>query len=211
MPKKPEEILDGVYDITVSEDLGRLRAYLFDGETPTLVDTTMGNLADTLVDGMEETGIEPERLVITHEDPDHVGAFDDVVDRYDVETWVPEDAEFDAENDPDHRYGDEETVGRFETIKIPGHTPGSSALVDEEEGILVAGDALVGSDWRGLPEGYLIPPPEGYTEDMHAAEKHLDRVLRHEFDVGLVFHGSSAFEDASDKLDAFLNYAGRPD
>ena len=169
------------------------------------------DLRDDLFQAIDEIGVEPERLIVTHADPDHVEAFDATVERYDLETWVPEEADLDAEHDPDHRYGDREQIGRFETVSVPGHTPGSSALADEDANILVAGDTLVGADWRGLPEGYLVPPPEGFTEDPVAAERNLDRLLRYEFDTALVYHGSSVFENASEKLDAFLNYQGRPD
>lgn len=206
-----EEVDSGVYDITLSDDLGRLRTHLFDGETPTLVDTTFGDLRDKMFEAIDEIGIKPERLIVTHGDPDHVGAFDATVERYGVETWVPEETDLDAEHDPDHRYGGGETIGRFETTFVPGHMPGSSAIVDEDAGILVAGDTLVGSDWRGLPEGYLLVPPEGYSEDLHAAEQNLDRLLRYEFDTALVYHGSSAFENAREKISAYVNYPGRPD
>lgn len=206
-----EEVESGVYDITLDDMLGRLRTHLFDGETPTLVDTTLESLQDPMFEAIDEIGTVPERLIVTHGDPDHVGAFDATVERYGVETWVPEETDLDAENEPDHRYGGGETIGRFETVFVPGHTPGSSAIVDEDAGVLVAGDTVVGSDWRGLPEGYLVAPPEGYTEDLHAAEQNLDRLMEHEFETALVYHGSSVFEDARERLDAYVNYQGRPD
>lgn len=34
------EILGGVYDITLSDAVGRVRVYLFDGETPSTTPTT---------------------------------------------------------------------------------------------------------------------------------------------------------------------------
>lgn len=206
-----DEIADGVYDITVSEELGRLRVYLFDGETPTLIDTTYEQYCDTLIEDIEEIGISPERLVITHEDPDHVEGFDRIVEEYDVETWVPETASIDADHEPDNEYGQDDSIGRFRGIATPGHTPGCSSLVDEELGVLVSGDAVVGSDWRGLPEGYLIPPPEAFSEDLAQAEQTLDKLLEYQFESVLVFHGSSVMDDAKAKLEHFVNFPGRPD
>jgi glyoxylase-like metal-dependent hydrolase (beta-lactamase superfamily II) len=206
----PREIADSVYEITVSDELGRLRVYLFDGETPTLIDTTYEDYCEALIEGIDEVGIEPERLIVTHEDPDHVEGFDTIVDEYDLETWVPEAGSFESDNDPDHEYGNGEMIGRFETIAVPGHTPGASALVDEDAGILVVGDVVVGSDWRGLPEGYLIPPPEAFSTDLVQAEQNLDQLLEYDFDTVLVFHGSSVSGEAYTKLDRFVNFSGRP-
>lgn len=206
-----EEIADGVYDITVSEELGRLRAYLFDGGTPTLIDATYEHYCDTLIEAIDEIGIAPERLVITHEDPDHIEGFDRIVEEYDVETWVPEAATIGSDHKPDNKYGQGDSIGRFKAVATPGHTPGCSSLVDEQLGILVPGDALVGSDWRGLPEGYLIPPPEAFSDDLAQAEQNLDKLLEHQFESVLVFHGSSVMNDAKSKLDHFVNFPGRPD
>lgn len=205
----PTEVVDGVYDITCMEGVGRIRAYLFDIETPTLFDTGLGNTTDTLLDGIEEIGIDPERLILTHGDPDHAGGFDTVVEEYDIETWVPEQTDLDSEHDPDHRYGHGEQIGPFETIHVPGHTPGASALVDEDRGILVAGDTVMGSDYRGLPSGYLIAPTGYFSEDFDEADANLDTLLAYDFDVALVFHGSSVFEDAHEKLDAYVNFPGK--
>lgn len=204
-----DELIDGVYDITCTEAVGRVRAYLFDIETPTLFDTGLAETTDSLLEGIADVSVDPARLVVTHGDPDHVGGFDTVVDEFDVETWVPEDTALSTDHQPDHRYGHGDDIGPFEAIHVPGHMPGSSALVDEQRGILVAGDVLVGADWRGIPAGYLLHPPDYFSEDVAHAEANLDRLLDSEFDTALVFHGSSALENAGDKLDAYVNFPGK--
>lgn len=205
----PTEVVAGVYDITCTDAVGRIRAYLVDGETPTLFDTGLADTAEVLLDGIDEVGVEPERLILTHGDPDHVGAFDDVVEAFGVETYVPAATDLDAEHDADHRYEDGDAVGPYEAVHVGGHTPGSSALVDEDRGLLVAGDTLVGADWRGFPEGYLTSPPEYFSEDVATAEENVEKLLAHEFDTALVFHGSSVLEDPYGKLDAFVNFPGK--
>lgn len=205
----PTEIVDGVYDITCSENIGRVRAYLFDGKTPTLFDTGLSSTTDVLLDEIEELGVAPERLIITHGDPDHAGGFDAVVEEYDVETYVPLMGDVDTAHEPDHEYDDGDQIGAFEAVHLGGHTSGSSALVDEDRGILVGGDTVVGADWRGLPEGYLLNPPAYFSEDVAVAESNLDRLLEYDFDVALVFHGSSVTADAHEKLDAFVNFPGK--
>jgi glyoxylase-like metal-dependent hydrolase (beta-lactamase superfamily II) len=85
------EITTGVYDLTLAEmNGGRYRVFLFDHETPTLVDAGLGATTDAVADRLDELGVEPERLVVTHGDPDHAGGVAALADRYDLETWVPD-------------------------------------------------------------------------------------------------------------------------
>jgi glyoxylase-like metal-dependent hydrolase (beta-lactamase superfamily II) len=213
-----DEILDGVHDITVDLwDSGRrYRAYLFEEDVPTLFDTGFDHSTGTLFDAVDEVGVEPERLVITHEDPDHTGAFDAVTEEYDLEVYVPAgDAGVVREQFPDvdidHEYEDGDTIGRWEAVHCPGHTPGLSALVDEDAGLAVTGDVVFGSDLRGLPEGYLIPPPEIYSDDLAQAERSMEHLAEYDFDVALVSHGTAVMEGASDKLRSFVDFPGKPD
>lgn len=200
-----EEILDGVYDITYYEgDRGRYRSYLFDWKTPTLVDTGYAQTTDVLLDGIDEVGIEPRRVVITHADSDHIGGLPAVVERYDVETWIPRQRREHVEVTPDHWYGDGDTIGRFEAIHLPGHKSDNHALLDEEAGILVTADAVQGSDRRGLPPGYFVLPPGIYSESLNEAEESLQRLLDRDFDVALVFHGSNVFDSPLEKLRTFV-------
>ncbi|MFB6202269.1 MAG: MBL fold metallo-hydrolase [Halorhabdus sp.] len=213
----PVEILDGVYDVTTVEEGGRrYRVYLFDrdDEVPTLIDTGYRRTSETVFEAIEEIGTEPERLFVTHEDDDHSGAFDEMVERYGVETWVPAgDAaavEASADHSPDHVYRDGDDVGPFRAIQAPGHTPGSSVLLDRSAGVAVTGDVVVGADLRGLPTGYLLPPPEIYSDDPAAAEQNLENLLPFEFEAALVFHGSPVLDGAAEKLEAYVEFPGKP-
>ncbi|MFW6448129.1 MAG: MBL fold metallo-hydrolase [Halobacteriota archaeon] len=207
----PTELLHGVHDVTCAERDGRrYRVFLFEHDVPTLVDAGLSNTVDAVVDGLDDIGLEPRRLVVTHGDGDHVGGFDGLVERYDLETWVPEQTDLDAAADPDRRYGDGDRIGRFEAVHVPGHEPDNHALVDEAAGVAVMGDALSGADQRGLPAGYFHLPPAVYSRDLNEAEASLEKLLAYTFDIGLVFHGSSVFEGASAKLDRYVNFAGRP-
>jgi hydroxyacylglutathione hydrolase len=205
------EIVPDVYDITLQEGNGRYRAFLVDHDVPTLVDCGLADTIEALAAGIDEVGVTPERLVITHSDVDHIGGFDGVVERYGPETFVPEQTEMDAEHDPDHRYGDGGEIGDFEAVHVPGHIDDNHVLVDEEHDFAVMGDAVFGSDCRGLPAGYFVLPTAFYSTDLGAADENLERLLQYEFDVGLLYHGSSVTEDAAAKLDAFVNFANRPE
>lgn len=207
-----EEIVPGVYDVTcrVESEGNRYRVFLFTGGTPTLVDAGFADTASTVFEAVEEIGVEPERLVVTHGDGDHVGGFDAMVDRYGVETYLPEQSDVDVEHEPDHRYGDGEEIGRFTAVHTPGHKRDNHVLIDEDAGIAVMGDAASGSDQRGLPEGYFVLPPAVYSEDLNLAEESLARLLEYDFDVALCFHGSSVTERANEKLSRFVNFPGKP-
>ena len=198
----PQEILPDVYELSLGD---RHRAYLFDGDEAVLVDTGLESTADDLHSELETVGIEPDRVVITHGDGDHIGALPTVLNEYDVTAHVPEQTDLDADRSVE-RYGDGDRVGPFEAVHVPGHEPDNHALVDEDRGLLVPGDALSGSDQRGLPEGYLLLPPAVYSADLNQAEESLERLLDYEFDAVLVFHGSPVLEDAHRKLDAFVNF-----
>ncbi|SFK99053.1 Glyoxylase, beta-lactamase superfamily II [Halogranum rubrum] len=209
----PEEVLPGVHDVTVMEGEGRrFRVYLFEDPVPTLVDTGLGGTTDALFEGLDALDVEPERVVVTHNDGDHTGGLPAVVDKYDPEVFVPEQTEESALGgvDPDVRYGDGDTIGDFEAVHVPGHEPDNHALVDESRGVVVAGDAVSGSDQRGLPAGYLLLPPAVYSDDLNEAEASLERLLDYEFDAVLVFHGSSVLDGGHEKLDAFVNFPGKP-
>jgi glyoxylase-like metal-dependent hydrolase (beta-lactamase superfamily II) len=204
-----EERATDVYDITVAErGAARYRVFLFDGDHPTLVDAGFEETVDAVADSLDDLGVTPERLVLTHGDPDHAGGFAGLADRYDLETLVPEGVEVDA--DPDRRFGDGDDVGPFTAVHVPGHTPHHHALVNENSGVAVLGDALFGADVRGLPEGHFVLPTAFFSEDLAAADENLERLVEYEFDVGLVYHGESVTEGASEKIASFVEFAGKP-
>ncbi|MFB6080211.1 MAG: MBL fold metallo-hydrolase [Haloferacaceae archaeon] len=206
----PTEIADDVYDVTCRTEPGgkRYRVFLFAGGTPTLVDAGLADTTDAVIDAVDALGVDPERLVITHGDPDHVGGFDALAEAYDLDTWMPRQTAVETRVDPTHRYGDGDRIGRFVAVHVPGHTADNHALVDEDAGVAVLGDALSGADQRGLPAGNFHLPPAVYSEDLNRAEESLAALLDYEFDVGLVYHGSSVTEDASAKIDRYVNFPG---
>lgn len=207
----PTEVTDGVYDITCREeaDGARYRVYLFTEGTPTLFDTGLADTVDDVRAGIETVGVEPERLVVTHGDGDHIGGYGELNEAYDLETWVPAQTDEDLTPEPTHRYEDGDRIGQFVAVHVPGHEPDNHALVDEDAGIAVLGDAVSGADQRGLPAGYFHLPPAVYSQNLNQAEESLGRLLDYEFEVGLVFHGSSVTDDARNKLDRYVNFRGK--
>lgn len=206
------EIRPDVYDVTTRQDDSgrRYRVFLFDAATPVLVDTGHAGTVETLFGELEDLGVAPERLLITHADPDHVGGVDAIVDRYGVELLAPAGAELGSDAIPDRRFEDGAEVGPFTAVHIPGHTPHHHAFVHRDRPIAVMGDAVFGSDLRGLPAGYFVLPPGVYTADLDRAEASLEDLLGYEFETALVYHGSSVTADAHAKLETFVNFPGKP-
>jgi glyoxylase-like metal-dependent hydrolase (beta-lactamase superfamily II) len=203
------EVAPDVYDLTLSDEPARYRSFLFDWGTPTLIDTGPHDTSQKLLQRLESVGIAPERLLLTHTDHDHVGGYDAVLDKYSPETYVPAQSELQTECGADHRYEDEDTIGPFTAVHIPGHTQDNYALIADGKSIAVLGDAMIGADWRGLPEGYLIMVEALYSDDLIEAERNAERLQEYEFDIGLVFHGSSVFEGAREKIDSYLDFPNK--
>lgn len=203
------EVAPDVYDLTLASKPARYRSFLFDWDTPTLVDTGPQELSQILIQRLESIGIAPERLLLTHTDHDHVGGYDTVIDTYSPETYVPVQSQLQTAHVADHRYDHEDNIGPFTAVHIPGHTQDNHALVAAEESIAVLGDAMIGADWRGLPEGYLIMIEAFYSDDLITAERNAERLQDYEFDIALVFHGSSVFNDARKKIDSFLDFPNK--
>lgn len=204
------ELLTGVYDITLQDDgEARYRAFLVDADVPTLVDTGLADTTDALFEGVERIGLEPERVVVTHGDNDHVGGLKAVNGRYDVTTVVPEGTKVDKAL-VDRRYDDNDEIGPFTAVHLPGHAPDLHALIAEDDDYAVLSDAVFGADFRGLPAGYFVLPTAYFSADLAAADESLERLLEYEFDAGLVFHGSSVLSDTREKLEAFIEFSGKP-
>lgn len=203
------ELADGVFDI----QLEYVRVFVLEDKPPgttTLVDTGFERTADYLVETLREAVDGIDRVILTHDGGDHYGGLDAVMDAFDPELYAaPAETELMAaiDHEPDVviEHGDV-LEGAIEVIQVPGHSICPSALLIQDVGALISADILDGADRRGLPEGYLLPPPETFNHDHQAAERNLDRLLEYEFDSVYVFHGSHVTDDAKDKLARFLDF-----
>lgn len=136
-----------------------------------------GDEAARIALAVEQTGLDVEKILITHAHIDHVGAVATLVDEYACPVLMHAEAEPMLKAMPTQammmglRFGkvpavdgyieDEEVleVGglRLRSLYTPGHAPGHLAFYSEGEGLVFAGDALfAGSVGRvDLPGGSM--------------------------------------------------------
>ncbi len=150
--------------------------------------------ADKIIDAIEVNGLKPQYIIITHGHTDHILAMRELVDKYSIPVMI---SRIDAWRLLDERLinerpyvtepykpvrasvllseGDEIWLDdiRFQIMILPGHTPGSMAIVGD--GIIFTGDtlmegrcgktSLLGGDEQALAESVqrLKDMPEDYT------------------------------------------------
>jgi len=203
------QLSDCVYEIPVDY----VRVFVLEdipNNSITLIDTGFERTSDELVKTLVSEFGEIDYVILTHDGGDHYGGLDEVVDKFNPELIAATNEETLLEkiNHPiDHyiTHGDI-LFDSIEVIQIEGHSPCPSALLLKNKGEVISSDILDGADRRGLPEGYLLPPPEIFNWDHAAAESGLDRLLQYDFETVYVFHGSHVINDAKTKLDQFINF-----
>ncbi|MDR0917598.1 MAG: MBL fold metallo-hydrolase [Oscillospiraceae bacterium] len=155
MPIETIKIADGAYRF----EQGGVRSTLIVGtERAVLVDTGFGNQGSLRAEVEKVTQL-PVTLVISHADGDHTGgnAEFDVAHMHPAEFAHYRTSNKDGAVSP-LRDGDVFNLGgrRLEVILIPGHTPGSIALLDSENRVLISGDSVclgpifMFGEWRSL-------------------------------------------------------------
>ena len=121
---------------------GVARSYLLAGkEKALLVDT--GMKIRGIREKAEELAGKPVELINTHADPDHIGA------NREFDRYYMHPAE---EGRPGTLYGERVPVTegsvidlggrRITVVELPGHTPGSIGLLDEDARVLISGDTV---------------------------------------------------------------------
>ncbi|ELY51718.1 MBL fold metallo-hydrolase [Natronolimnohabitans innermongolicus] len=173
---------------------------------PVLIDVGPANAVDGLRTHLRSLGYELEDVwlvLATHHDGDHVGGLADLLEAVDaVVATHPEEAPYlTGERDPIKGDGDRyppvdvdlEVVGGvriptlagpMEIVETPGHTPGHVSLHFPEDGLLIAGDALV-SDGDEPLSG---PKPE-FTPDMDRAYGSLEALSSRGIEHVVCYHG----------------------
>jgi glyoxylase-like metal-dependent hydrolase (beta-lactamase superfamily II) len=153
--------------------LGLVNCYLVrETDGFTLIDTGISGTADDILAAARTLGAPIPRILLTHAHMDHVGSVDDLTAKLGGATNVelaasarsvpllrqpPDKALHPGEpagkvkggvpgikTGATHLVGEDELYGSLRAIATPGHIPGHLSFLDERDGTLFAGDALVG-------------------------------------------------------------------
>jgi len=125
-------------------DQGGVRSFLLTGaDRAVLVDTCFGGDLKAVCHTVTD---KPITLLTTHSDKDHIGSDE----QFSVQYMHPAEFECYRRHTKEQIHarpmweGDVFAVGAFklEVILIPGHTPGSIALLEREHGFLLSGDTV---------------------------------------------------------------------
>ncbi len=118
-----------------------------------------GDEARKIISEIEKTGAEVKFIINTHDHFDHIGANDQIAQKFGVKVLS------------ELKEGDILTVGKskLEVVKTPGHTPGGICLIGEN--FAISGDTLFeGNIGRTDLEG-------GSDRDMSASLKVIDKLI----------------------------------
>ncbi|WP_411342469.1 MBL fold metallo-hydrolase [Paenibacillus sp. WLX1005] len=144
-----------------------VNCYLIEeNESLTLIDAGLPTSYKGIQQAEAQLGKPLTRIVLTHVHSDHIGSLDKLVELYPgIEVYVSRrdarlmngDMSLDAheaqtpikggvpkhlKTRPTQLLDEGDTVGSLQVIEVPGHTPGSIALLDTRNRFVIAGDAF---------------------------------------------------------------------
>lgn len=223
-----EELASGVWAISCRG----VHAYLLaDGESLVLVDAGTPWDADAIREGVLDAGFAlaaVDRVLVTHYDLDHVGALAALDDDLSATVYAS-DADgrvLTAERKPPLRglkavltrflmiplverpslevrfVGEGDTVGSFEVLETPGHTPGHLCYVSEDLGIGLLGDLV-----RGNADGSLERLPWVFDGNRRRAGESISEFADRTpaFEVACMGHGDPVPSGGRDAVRALAD------
>jgi hydroxyacylglutathione hydrolase len=97
----------------------------------------------------------------------------------------------------DRMVEDGESLGRWQVVHAPGHTPGSICFYHPERKLIIVGDAL------NFRRGRLGAPPPMFTPDMAEAHASIRKIAALDFEICCFGHGPPLRENAARQVRAF--------
>ncbi len=156
------------------------------------------NIDDSNLSELREIG-NPVAILLTNKDHERISY--DLRHQFGSRIFINErDVPF-LKSPPDHVFKDGEMLpGGIRAINVSNNkSPGESALLYEERGILFIGDAIIG--W---PKGeFSLLPPVKYL-DPKTAKESIRVLLDYDFDTVLVGDGESVLQGGKEAIGRFL-------
>jgi hydroxyacylglutathione hydrolase len=221
------EIIEGVHRIEAAcSSIAHSNVYLITYEKEMIViDTGTAGNAKKIVAYIQKIGrqvSEVSTIILTHYHMDHVGSAKELKELTKAKVAAHlEDADFVAGKKPfpkqknilfravlsfiksepvevDFLLKDGERIGNLTVISVPGHSPGSIALFDQQRKILFVGDTLRFDGNR------VTGAPKHFTWDTEKEKKSIEKISKLDFDIMLPGHGEVLKENASKAVKEFV-------
>jgi glyoxylase-like metal-dependent hydrolase (beta-lactamase superfamily II) len=200
--------------------LGFVNCYLVrESDGLTLIDTGLPGSADNIIAAARTLGAPIRRILLSHAHMDHVGSVDALLEQLgpaNIELVSnarslpllrkPPDKSLGStepkaeikgglpgiKSRPNKLVTDGELIGPFRTIETPGHIPGHLAFLDERDGTLYAGDALVGKGYLTISgfAPWFFPLPNFGTWHKSAALASANKLLTYPIELFACGHGA---------------------
>ena len=176
-------------------NLGFVSAYVLarSGEAA-IVDTGVAGSADSIESSLGVLGLtwgDVGHVIVTHLHGDHAGSLFDIMDRAAGATayaGAPDIPAIDSPR-PITAVDDGANVFDLRMIATPGHTAGHISVLDEKAGVLVAGDAMVGSPLAG--------PIEQFSSEIVLANASVATLAGFTYETVLFGHGDPILTEGS--------------
>jgi glyoxylase-like metal-dependent hydrolase (beta-lactamase superfamily II) len=223
------EIIEGIHRIDeTSNNIAHSNVYLIINETELLVvDTGTGGNAKKIVDYIQKIGHQPSEvstIILTHYHMDHAGSAKNLTDLTNAKIAASiEDTDFIAGKKPypkpknllfravsslikptpvevDILLKEGSRIGNLTVVEIPGHTPGSIALLDAQRKALFVGDTLR-FDGTKISGG-----PKQFGWNAEKENESIKKLAMLDFDVMLPGHGIVLKTNASKKVKEYLTF-----
>lgn len=193
-----------------------------------LFDTSLKAVSAEVLPYLQKVGVQPRDIaavIATHTHPDHVTGLATVKQQAKGARVAAHEADVDyisgkaryphkpLNGGPspwqavpvDDRLQDNQVYEGLRVIHCPGHTPGSIALLDEDRGLLIAGDTICTDpestdDAALLREVGVAPMSDDYNSDPRQHRANIKKLARFEFELAIPGHGEPLTAGASRKV-----------